>query len=85
MSILASSVAYRFNLSVPTDGHWKEGDILSVSTAASNGESLPREYSSSSMAYRFNLSVPAVVHWIEGDILSANIAASNGENYLEVS
>ena len=26
--------------------HWIEGDILSVNTAASNGENLPRKYSS---------------------------------------
>ena len=46
MSILASSTAYRFNLSVPADDHWIEGNILSVNTAASNGENLPREYPS---------------------------------------
>ena len=46
MSILVSSKAYRFNLSVPAVVHWIEGDSLSVSTAASNGENLPREYSS---------------------------------------
>ena len=45
-SILASSMAYRFNLSVYADVHWIEGDILSVSTAASNGENLPRKYPS---------------------------------------
>ena len=43
-SILVSSMAYRFNLSVPAVVHWIEGDILSVNTAASNGENLPREY-----------------------------------------
>ena len=32
--------------SVPADTHRIEGDILSVNTAASNGENLPREYSS---------------------------------------
>ena len=45
-SILVSSMAHRFNLSVPAVVHWIEGDILSVNTAASNGENLPREYSS---------------------------------------
>ena len=33
-------------LSVPADVHWIEGDILSVNTAALNGENLPREYPS---------------------------------------
>ena len=46
VSILVSSMAHRFNLSVPAVVHWIEGDILSVNTAASNGENLPREYSS---------------------------------------
>ena len=65
MSILVSSMAYRFNLSVPAVVHWI-GDSLSVSTAASNGEINFASILVSSMAYRFNLSVPAVVHWIEG-------------------
>ena len=62
VSILVSGMAYRFNLSVPTDVYWKE-DSLSVSTAASNGELSPCLVSS--MAHRFNLPVPADVHWIE--------------------
>ena len=45
-NILVSSMAYRFNLSVPAVVHWIEGDSLSVSTAASNGENLPRKYPS---------------------------------------
>ena len=51
-----------------------------MSIAASNGENLPREYSSKQYGYRFNLSVHADVHWIEGDSLSVSTAASNGEN-----
>ena len=49
-------MAYRFNLSVPTDVHWIEGDSLSVNTAASNGESLPREYSSK----QYGLSIQSI-------------------------
>ena len=56
VSILVSSMAHRFNLSVPTDVHWIEGDILSVSTAASNGEKLPREYPSK----QYGLSVQSI-------------------------
>ncbi len=45
-SILVSSMAHRFNLSVHAVVHWKEGNILSVSTAASIGENVPRKYPS---------------------------------------
>ncbi len=55
-SILVCSMAYRFNLSVHADVHWMEADILSVNTAASNGESLPREYSSK----QYGLSVQSI-------------------------
>ena len=55
-SILVSSMAHRFNLSVPAVVHWIEGDSLSVNTAASNGESLPREYSSK----QYGLSVQSI-------------------------
>ena len=50
-SILVSSMAYRFILSVPADVHWIEGDILSVNVAASNHENLPHEYLASSTAH----------------------------------
>ena len=56
MSILVSSMAYRFNLSVHADVHWIEGDSLSVNTAASNGENLPREYSSK----QYGLSIQSI-------------------------
>ena len=46
MSILVSSMAHWFNLSVPADVYWIAYDSLSVSTAASNGENLPRKYPS---------------------------------------
>ena len=45
-SILVSSMAHWFNLSVHADVHWIEGDSLSVNTAASNGENLFRKYPS---------------------------------------
>ena len=45
-SIQVSSMAHRFNLSVPADVHWIEGDILSVKSTASNGDKLPRKYTS---------------------------------------
>ena len=56
MSILVSSMAYRFNLSVPTDVHGIEGDILSVNTAASNGENLFRKYPSK----QYGLSIQSI-------------------------
>ena len=44
-SILVSSMAHRFNLSVPADVHWiGMGSIRGI--AASDGENLPREYPS---------------------------------------
>ena len=49
-------MAYRFNLSVPAVVHWIEGDSLSVSTAASNGENLFRKYPSK----QYGLSIQSI-------------------------
>ena len=45
-SILVSSMARRFNLSLPADVHRIEGDILSVKSTASNADDLYRKYTS---------------------------------------
>ena len=52
LSVWLIDSTYRYMLMV----HWIEGDILSVNTAASNGENLPREYSSK----QFGLSIQSI-------------------------
>ena len=64
VSILVSSMAHWFNLSVPADVHWIGMNSIREYHFASDGENLYRGILVSSVAYWFNLSVPTDVHWI---------------------
>ena len=68
-NVHVSSMARRFNLSVHADVHWIEGDILSVSTAASNGENLFRKYSSK----QYGSSIQSVCTIVSGGSMSTSV------------